>query len=172
MSAAGRMSMMSHSLPGERATRRNARRLMGSAGFLKRASDCFLLSVVSAMAVLLSAGVVRAVEVRVISVGSVQVAAKPLAAAFTQQTGHPVNLTIVTPSAIPKNLREADYDMVICSVPAMEVLDKAGALLPDSRRPLSRVGIGVMVREGAPLTDIATPEAFKKTLLEIGRAHV
>jgi molybdate transport system substrate-binding protein len=47
----------------------------------------------------------------------------------------------------------------------MEVLDKAGALLAGSRLPLSRVGIGVMVRDGAPLPDIATPEAFRNTLL-------
>jgi molybdate transport system substrate-binding protein len=157
--------MMSHSVRGERATCRNARRLIWRAGFLKLASACFLLFFVSATTITLPAGIVSAAEVRVISVGSVQIAAKPLAAAFTRQTGHPVNLTIVTPSDIPKNLTEADYDMVICSVPAMAALDKAGALLPNSRRPLSRVGIGVMVREGAPIPDIATPEVFKKTLL-------
>jgi molybdate transport system substrate-binding protein len=54
---------------------------------------------------------------------------------------------------------------VICSVPAMEALDKAGALRPLSRSPLSRVGIGVMVRDGASLPDVSTPEAFKQTLL-------
>jgi molybdate transport system substrate-binding protein len=128
---------------------------------------------VAAAALALSCGVfcggysdaARAADVRVISVGSVQIAAKPLAAAFTQKTGHVVQLTTVTPSTIPQKMKEADYDMVICSVPAMEALDKAGLLAPDSRLSLSRVGIGVMVREGAPVPDVSTPDAFKKTLL-------
>ena len=100
-----------------------------------------------------------------LSLGSVQIAAKALAADFTKATGEPVLLTIVAPTEISQKLAGATYDMVICSVPAMEALDKAGALRPGSRSPLSRVGIGVMVREGAPLPDVSTPEAFKQTLL-------
>jgi glutathione peroxidase len=104
-------------------------------------------------------------EIRVLSVGSVQIAAKTLAADFTQQTGSKATLTIVTPSDIPQKLAGATYDMIICSIPAMEALDKAGALVPGSRSPLAGVGIGIMVREGTPLPDVSTPEAFKKTLL-------
>jgi molybdate transport system substrate-binding protein len=111
------------------------------------------------------AGMAAAAELRVLSLGSVQIAAKALAADFSKATGDQVLLTIVAPSEISGKLAGATYDMIICSVPAMEALDKAGALRPGSRSPLSRVGIGVMVREGAPLPDVSTPEAFKKTLL-------
>jgi molybdate transport system substrate-binding protein len=116
-------------------------------------------------ALVLSASIADAADLRVLSVGSVQIAAKALAADFTTATGQPVALTIVAPSEIGQKLAGATYDMVICSVPAMEAMDKAGALRPGSRSPLSRVGIGVMVREGAPLPDVSTLEAFKKTLL-------
>ncbi|HEY4403267.1 MAG TPA: substrate-binding domain-containing protein [Xanthobacteraceae bacterium] len=116
-------------------------------------------------AIVWSAGMAAAAELRVLSVGSVQIAAKALAADFTKATGNPVLLTIVAPSEIGQKLAGASYDMVICSVPAVEALDQAGALQSGSRSPLSRVGIGVMVREGAPLPDVSTPEAFKKTLL-------
>jgi molybdate transport system substrate-binding protein len=116
-------------------------------------------------ALVLSASIADAADLRVLSVGSVQIAAKALAADFTTATGQPVALTIVAPSEIGQKLAGATYDMVICSVAAMEAMDKAGALRPGSRSPLSRVGIGVMVREGAPLPDVSTPEAFKKTLL-------
>jgi molybdate transport system substrate-binding protein len=112
-----------------------------------------------------SAGSADAAELHVLSLGSVQIAAKALAADFTRATGDPVLLTIVAPNEISEKLAGAAYDMVICSVPAMEAMDKTGALRPGSRSPLSRVGIGVMVREGAPLPDVATPEAFKQTLL-------
>jgi molybdate transport system substrate-binding protein len=116
-------------------------------------------------ALIWSASVAGAAELRVLSVGSVQIAAKVLAADFTKATDEQVTLTIVAPSEIGAKLASAAYDMVICSVPAMEALDKAGSLRPGSRSPLARVGIGVMVREGAPLPDVSTPEAFKKTLL-------
>jgi molybdate transport system substrate-binding protein len=116
-------------------------------------------------ALILSASIADAADLAVLSVGSVQIAAKALAADFTKATGHQVTLTIVAPSDIGQKLANAPYDMVICSVPAMEALDRAGSLRPGSRSPLSRVGIGVMVRQGAPLPDVSTPEAFKKTLL-------
>jgi molybdate transport system substrate-binding protein len=112
-----------------------------------------------------SAAMANAAELRVLSLGSVQIAVKALAADFSKTTGDQVKLTIVAPSEISGKLAAATYDMVICSVPAMEALDKAGALRAGSRSPLSRVGIGVMVRDGAALPDVSTPEAFKKTLL-------
>jgi molybdate transport system substrate-binding protein len=116
-------------------------------------------------ALILSASFADAADLRVLSVGSVQIATKVLAADFTKATGQQVTLTIVAPSEIGERLASAPYDMVICSVPAMEALDKSGSLRPGSRSRLSRVGIGVMVREGAALPDVSTPDAFKKTLL-------
>lgn len=117
------------------------------------------------LALIGSASVATAADVRVLSVGSVQIAAKALAADFNRETGNKVMLTIVTPSTIPEKLASGSYDMIICSIPAMDVLEKAGSLRAGSRSPLSRVGIGVMVREGAPIPDVSTPDAFKKTLL-------
>jgi molybdate transport system substrate-binding protein len=114
---------------------------------------------------MLPASAATAADVRVLSVGSVQIAAKALAADFTKATGNKVTLTTVTPSTIPEKLASGSYDMIICSIPAMDALEKAGSLQVGSRSPLSRVGIGVMVREGAPLPDVSTPETFKKTLL-------
>src|SRR5258705_6321578 len=95
-----------------------------------------------------------AAEIRILSVGSVQVAIKSMAADFERETGHKITLKVVTPSDIPKNLAAAPFDMIICSIPAMEVLDKAGSIVTASRSPLARVGIGVMVRDG-PVPDVA-----------------
>jgi molybdate transport system substrate-binding protein len=106
-----------------------------------------------------------AADVRVLSVGSVQVAAKALAADFNKATGHNVALLVITPSQIPQKLASEPFDMLIASVGAMEGHDKAGILRPGSRTGLARVGIGVIVREGATAPDVSTPEGFKRTLL-------
>jgi molybdate transport system substrate-binding protein len=47
----------------------------------------------------------------------------------------------------------------------MAELEKTGKFLPASRADLGRVGIGVAVRDGATLPDVATPEAFKAALV-------
>src|SRR5262249_18640742 len=55
-------------------------------------------------------------------------------------------------------------DVLILGVPAIEKLDRSGALAPSSRVDIARTFIAVCVREGAPRPDIATPEAFERTL--------
>jgi molybdate transport system substrate-binding protein len=118
------------------------------------------------IALMISATAATAAEVRVLSVGSVQVALRSIANDFNMATGHRVAVTIVTPNRIPQTLAREPFDMLIASVGAMETHDKAGTLRAGSRRPLARVGIGVMVREGAAIPDVSTPESFKATLLK------
>ncbi len=117
------------------------------------------------LAVMLSPGISAAADIRVLSVGSVQIATKIIAAEFEKTSGHKVLFTIVSPDRIAGRLTSAPYDMLIASVPVIEALDKAGGVRPGTRAPLARAGIGVMVRDGAPVPDVATPEAFRKTLL-------
>ena len=45
-------------------------------------------------------------------------------------------------------------------------LVKAGKLIADTRTDLTRAGIGVEVRKGAPKPDISTVEAFKRAMLD------
>jgi molybdate transport system substrate-binding protein len=116
-------------------------------------------------ALIWSAGIAPAGELRVLSVGSVQIAAKNLAVDFFKLTGGKVTLETVTPSDISQKLADRRYDMVIASISAIDALDQAGALRTGSRVPLARVGIGVLAREGSLVPDVSTPDAFKKTLL-------
>ena len=116
-------------------------------------------------AMMLSSAISAAADIRVLSVGSVQIATKIIAAEFEKATGHKVLLTIVSPDRIAERLANASYDMLIASVPVVEALDKAGGIRAGTRTPLARAGIGVMVRDGAPVPDVATPDAFTKALL-------
>lgn len=89
-----------------------------------------------------------------------------LARSFTEATGHRVLFTIGNLSAVLDKLSAGDGpDVVVFPAPAIETLDKSGKLRPGSRLDLARVGIGVAVREGAPLPDISTVDAVRKTLL-------
>ena len=86
---------------------------------------------------------------------------------FEQRTGHKVHYTYAVISEIQKKLAAGDTpDMVFMPVGAIDALVKAGTLRAQPRGVLGSVGIGVIVREGAPHPDIATPEAFKNALHE------
>lgn len=121
-----------------------------------------ILACLSAMTMAPNAG---AADIRVLSVGSVQIATKAIAPEFEKETGHKIIFTIVSPDKIAGMLASGTYDMLIASVPVVTALDKENGLRPGTRVPLSRAGIGVMVRESAPIPDVSTPDAFKKALL-------
>jgi len=101
----------------------------------------------------------RSEELHVLSGGAAKSFVEPLAASFP---GHTVKLEYQPMGRLVQTMAGAEgarYDMVVATP---EVLEK---LQYKNGRPLARVGIGVAVEEKAPLPDISTPEALKKTLL-------
>jgi molybdate transport system substrate-binding protein len=119
----------------------------------------------TALTLIAASALATAAEVRVLTVGSTQVAAKAIAADFEKQTRNQVTFTIRPPFAIDKELAEKTFDAIILSVPAMDNHDEAGDLAPMSRVALARVGVGVVVKEGAPVPDVSTPEKLKAAVL-------
>jgi len=109
---------------------------------------------------------VAAAEIRVISGGAFKSVLTPMAAAFEKQTGHKVNLTFRT---VGQNLKAVEggetFDVAVLTPGAIDDLAKAGKVVPGSRADLAKTGVGVVVKEGAPKPDIATVDAFKRTLL-------
>jgi molybdate transport system substrate-binding protein len=122
--------------------------------------------IVTIAATLISvAGMAQAAEVRVLSVGAVQVAVRNLAADFQKETGHQVVFTIASPAVVMQKIKANEvHDAVIVSEPAMDQLDRDGIVNPESRVRLAKTGIGVAVRDGAPVPDLSTPDAFKQAL--------
>src|SRR5258708_18953858 len=118
---------------------------------------------VSTLALIISSTLAPAAEVRVLSVGSTQVAAKAIAAEFEKQTRNKVTFTIRPPFDIDKELAEKTFDAVILSVPAMDNHDEAGDLAPMSRVALARVGVGVVVKESSFVPDVSTPPKLTAT---------
>jgi len=90
-----------------------------------------------------------------------------LAYDFTRAIGHEVELSFATVGALQTRLDKGETcDMLISAVAAIDHLMQAGALVSGSKAPVAATSIGVTIREGAVAPDIATPEAFKKALVE------
>ena len=107
---------------------------------------------------LLFPSIVFSEEIHVLSGGAARGFIEPLAAKFA---AHKVSLEYQTMGHLQKTMAGAGarkYDMLIVTT---EVAAKLGL----DARPLARVGIGVAVHESAPLPDISTPAALRKTLL-------
>lgn len=106
-----------------------------------------------------------AAEVKVLSAGAVKAVVSELAEAFRQETGHAVRLTFDTVGALRKKAATEPADVLILTDAAVDDLARQGIVVVGTRMDIARVGIGVAVKQGAPLPDISTPEALKQTLL-------
>ncbi len=105
--------------------------------------------------------------IKVMSAGAVQSMVTALGAKFEQATGHKLELNFNTVGANRAKLEGGETaDLIILSQSAMAELDRAGMFVPGSRIDLARTITGVVVKEGAPVPDISTPQAFTQALLK------
>ncbi len=135
--------------------------------FTARSSRVLIRLVVAAIAVLWAAALPSsAAEIQVFTSGAPSAVQKRLAPVFEKATGHTVVITAATLNEIRKRLEgDAKPDVVVLPRAALMPFEKAGALRPGTLIDVARVGIGVVVREGAPVPDVSTVDALRKTLL-------
>jgi molybdate transport system substrate-binding protein len=108
-----------------------------------------------------------AADLKVISAGAVRGLIAQIIDDYSHQTGQKFDFTIGTTGQLRTVITSGQpADLVIVSVPLMGEMEKTGKLTPGSRADLGRVGIGVAVKDGASVPDVATPDAFKKALVE------
>jgi len=103
---------------------------------------------------------------KVMSAGAVKSMVAALGAEFERDTGHKLDLNFGTAGSLRDRIKGSEAaDLVILSQTYIADLAKLGFVVPDSAIDLGRTVTGVVVREGAPVPDISTPEAFKRALL-------
>lgn len=118
------------------------------------------------LAVLLSSGA-EAAELTVLSAGAVREIVPELAEQFRRETGHTVRFAFDTAGALRRRAMTEPADVLIITDAAIDDLARQGVVVPGTRTDIARVGIGVGVRQGAPLPDISTPDALTRTLLSV-----
>jgi predicted MFS family arabinose efflux permease len=85
---------------------------------------------------------------------------------FTRETGHSVNLKVGTIGVVQARLKASEHaDLVIMSPATIAAMEREGAALAGSAANICQAEAGIGVRAGAPLPDIATPDAFRRTLI-------
>jgi molybdate transport system substrate-binding protein len=125
--------------------------------------------IVALMSACLSFAVVApgvAAEIKVLTGGAFKQVVLALVPAFEKETGHKVVVDNDTAGALKKRIEGGEaFDVAVITPVVVDDLTGKGKLAAGSRVDLARVGVGVMVKQGAPKPDIATVEAFKQTLL-------
>ena len=105
-------------------------------------------------------------EIKVLSAGAVAPGITKVIEAFQRETGHDVKVTFATAPAILKRIGSAEpLDAVVGPPAVLDEWVKAGKADPIHRVIVGRIGVGVMVRDNAPLPGIVTTDDFKQSLL-------
>lgn len=126
---------------------------------------CFAaaLSIAAALAAPVPAA---AAEVKVLTAGAFKQVVVALVPAFEKETGHKVTVDNGTAGELQKRIEGGEaFDVAVITPAVVETLTGKGHIVRGSRVSLATVGVGVMVKAGAPKPDIGSVEAFKKALL-------
>ncbi len=107
-----------------------------------------------------------AAEIKVLTAGAFKQVLMALIPEFEKQTGHKVTVDNATVGALTKRIEGGEaFDVAVMTPKAVDDLAGKGRFVAGSRQNLARVGVGVVVKEGAPKPDISSVDAFKKALL-------
>ena len=106
-----------------------------------------------------------AAEIKILSAGAVKPGLVPALAAFQRDGGCDVAIDFATAPAIRQRLSGGQApDVVIAPPDVLDELGRTGEGAAD-RVTLGRIGVGVMVRSGAPVPKIASVDEFIQALL-------
>ena len=104
-------------------------------------------------------------QINILSAGAVSPGLVLVIDTFRSETGHDVAITFATAPELRKRLASGESaDIVIAPPELLDELTKSGRAAAEHVM-VGRIGVGVVVRDGAPLPGIATVEELKQSLL-------
>jgi molybdate transport system substrate-binding protein len=106
-------------------------------------------------------------NIKVISGGAFKQVLNVLAEQYGNASGNKLDLTYRTVGQHLQLIKsgEESFDVAVLTPEAIDGLIKDGKVIAGSRADLAKTGVGVVVKTGAPLPDISSVDAFKRSLL-------
>jgi molybdate transport system substrate-binding protein len=115
----------------------------------------------------LAASAAHAAEVKVLTAGAFKEVVLALVPAYERKTGNKVIVDNGTTGQLKKRIADGEaFDIVVITPVVVDEMIASGKVAGGSKINLASVGIGVVVKEGAPKPAIDTVEKFKEALLK------
>jgi molybdate transport system substrate-binding protein len=126
-----------------------------------------IYSTAAALALFLSHPLIAdAAEIRVWTARAIATVLAEIGPQFERATGHKIVVSSDLPPAFLRRANEGEsFDVLISGSSPVDEWIKDGRIRAKTRTNISRYGIGVEVRAGAPRPDISSVDAFKRALL-------
>jgi len=111
--------------------------------------------------------IANAAEIKIFSTRAIATVLDKVGQQFERTTGHRLNVTADITTRMVRRVQAGEpFDFLVATPGQIDGLIKEGKIIPETRTNLTRSGIGVEVRAGAPKPDISSVEAFKQALLK------
>lgn len=109
-----------------------------------------------------------AADLKVISAGAVRGVIHEMIEDYSKTSGVKFDFTVGPTGFLRDTIASGQHaDLIIASAPLMAELEKTGKMTPGSRVDLGRIGLGVVIRDGAAAPNLSSADAFKQTLLNV-----
>jgi molybdate transport system substrate-binding protein len=106
-------------------------------------------------------------EIRMLCSNGMKTVVEEVRPQMERAIGHPLSIEFSSAASFKEKIDAgANFDVAILTSDVMDTLAKEHKIVPGTRADVSRSGVGIGVRAGAPKPDISTPEKLKQTLLK------
>jgi len=106
-------------------------------------------------------------EIRMLCSNGMKTVVEEVRPQMERAIGHPLSIEFSSAASFKEKIDAgATFDVAILTSDVMDALAKEHKILPGTRADVSRSGVGIGVRAGAPKPDISTPDKLKQTLLK------
>ncbi len=105
-------------------------------------------------------------DVKILTAGAMKAVVLELVPQFEKETGHKAVVDNDTAGGLARRIQGGEtFDLAVITPGVLNDLAGKGKVVGDTRANVARVGVGVVVKEGAPAPDVSNVDAFKKALL-------
>ena len=127
-----------------------------------------LVTAIAGLAALFAyAGASGAAEIKVLASNGVKAALEDLAPQFERATGNKVTIVWGLAAVLKRQIEGGEaFDLAILTTAGIDDLAKQRKVDGGTRANVARSGVGIGIKAGAPRTDIGTPDALKRAMLE------